>query len=189
MNALIIIAIVVIILVVAAAVWMLVRKQRTEHLREHFGPEYDRAVRERGDHGAAEAALAARERRVEDMNLRPLAPDDRERFSASWRQIQAQFVDDPSGAVGEADRLIREAMQARGYPAGDFDTRAADLSVTYPRVVENYRAARAIAQRNERGEATTEDLRQAMVYDRALFEELLKTNEPDHKEASNERVA
>lgn len=157
--------------VIGAAVWAY-RKRRSERLRARFGPEYDRVLAERGDRRRAEAELEARARRVQTLQIRDLDPRDRARFVDGWRSVQARFVDDPRGAVAQVDRLIRETMQACGYPVGSFDQCAADLSVTHPQVVENYRAAHLIAVRAEDGEADTEDLRQAMVKYRALFEDL-----------------
>jgi hypothetical protein len=176
---LIVIIIVVALVVVAVGVWMYLQKRRTEQVRERFGPEYDRAVTEHGDQRGAQAELEARRKRVEQLDIRPLSPADRERFTAAWRATQAHFVDDPSAAIGEADRLVTDVMKVRGYPIGDFEQRAADVSVDHPRVVENYRGARDTALRNERGQASTEDLRQAMVHYRALFEELLETGTPE----------
>jgi len=173
--------------IVAAAivvlVWLLVRKKRTERLRDRFGPEYDRVVRSTGDPRRAEARLAERAKRVEKFPLRPLSSEDRKRFSDRWRAVQARFVDDPSGAASDGDALIQEVMKARGYPVGDFEQRAADLSVDHAGVVQNYRAARDVAQRNRRGEATTEDLRQALVHYRNLFQELLEEPGENLKEA------
>jgi hypothetical protein len=177
-NQLLLLLLVVAVVVIGILVWMLTRKRRTEELRQHFGPEYERAVDEHGDRHEAEAALEARERRVEQLQIRSLSSQDRERFAEAWKSVQAQFVDDPAGATGEADRLVAEVMQTRGYPVGDFEQRADDISVDHPGVVENYRAAHKIAQRNERGEADTEDLRKAMVHYRALFEELLEAGQP-----------
>ena len=174
---------VIAIVVVAAAVvgWMLMRKRRTEHLRQRFGPEYERTVRQAGDVSKAEAALESRARRVEKLHIRKLSAEDAARFIAQWRRIQAQFVDDPRAAVAEADRLVGEVMQARGYPVGDFDRRVEDISVDHPNVVMNYRAAREIAQEHARGTASTEDMRQAMVHYRALFAELLETPADTHE--------
>jgi hypothetical protein len=176
---LIVIIVVVALVVVAVGVWMYMQKRRTEQVRERFGPEYDRAVTEHGDQRGAQAELEARQKRVEQLDIRPLSPSDRERFAAAWRATQAHFVDDPSAAIGEADRLVTDVMKARGYPIGDFEQRAADVSVDHPRLVENYRGARDTALRNERGQASTEDLRQAMVHYRALFEDLLETGTPE----------
>lgn len=192
MSLLTVVAIVVVLAIIAAIGWFVYRRQRTERLRREFGPEYDRAVREYGDQGRAEAALADREKRVASLDLRDITPSQRDHFREEWRAVQAQFVDGPTSAVEQADRLIRDVMAARGYPVADFDSRAADLSVDYPTIVENYRTAHAIALRNQRGEANTEDLRQAMVSDRALFDELLGTapTEPTKTtEGRNERAA
>ena|SRR5437867_2519230 len=172
----------VLIVVVALAVialaivaWIVIQKTRTNRLRGRFGPEYDRTVREIGDRRKAEQELEARQKRVEKLTLKPLSAEQRQRFGREWAAAQARFVDDPKAAVADANRLVKEVMQARGYPMGDFEQRAADISVDHPRVVSNYRSAREIASRCETGKASTEDLRQAVVYYRALFEELLET--------------
>jgi len=117
--------------------------------------------------------LIERQTRVERLHIRPLSPEDTERFAQAWRDVQARFVDDPRGAIVDADRLVAEVMRARGYPVGDFEQRVADISVDHPNVVMNYRAARDIVQDHGRGRASTEDLRQAMVHFRALFADLL----------------
>jgi len=171
------ILIIALAVVIGIVVWIMSQRRRTENLRKQFGPEYDRAVTEHGDQRRAEAELAARQARVEQLHIRQLEPADRERYSATWRSTQARFVDEPAVAIAEADRLVAEVMHARGYPVGDFEQRVADISVDHPDVVSNYRAARAIALANERGEANTEDLRKAMVYYRALFEDLLDMKE------------
>jgi len=171
----IILAVVVLALVVAA-VWFMMR-WRTEELRKRFGPEYDRVITERGDTRQAESELAARQKRVAKLDIHPLDPAERDRFVNAWQATQSHFVDAPTEAIKDADRLVSQVMQARGYPVGDFEQRAADISVDHPIVVENYRAARAIALANERGEAGTEELRQAIVHYRALFEDLLETRE------------
>lgn len=168
------IVIVIAIVVVLMIAWLVVRRQRSARLRQRFGPEYDRAVREVGA-TRADAVLLEREKRVEKFSLRAIAPDERERFISEWRVIQSQFVDDPQGAVTAADLLVDKVMQARGYPMTDFEQRAADISVGHPHVVANYRAARLIALRHREGQATTEDLRQAMIYYRSLFDDLLET--------------
>ena len=175
------------ILVAAALIaWFFFRKRRTEMLRSRFGPEYDRAVAASGDPRRAEARLAERTRRVGKLELRAVPEAERARFAERWRKTQAQFVDDPEGAVADSELLIQQIMRARGYPVGDFEQRAADLSVDHAAVVQNYRAARGIALRNRRGEASTEDLRQALVYDRNLFEELLESPVAIHqKEATH----
>lgn len=162
-----------IVVVVAFALWWSSRRQRTEKLRQHFGPEYDRAVEQYGAEGRAEKELQGRAERVEQLHITPLSPADSSRYAAEWRDVQALFVDDPQVAIGEADRLVGTVMQARGYPMGDFEQRAADISVDHPVVLENYRAAHAIAVRDSQSGASTEDFRQGMVHYRALFEELL----------------
>lgn len=167
--------IVIVAAVALAVVFVLVRRRQTERLRQRFGPEYERTVREAGTVAKAEAALRAREARVERLSIRPLSADDAARFSAAWRDVQTRFVDDPHRAITDADQLVGEVMHARGYPVGDFDQRVNDISVDHPKVVTNYRAARDIAQNHARGRASTEDLRQAMVHYRALFNDLLET--------------
>lgn len=165
----------VVVIVAAAALWLVWTRQRSARLRSRFGPEYEREVKRAGSVASAEAALAQREKRVERLKIRPLTSQDAARFAESWRAIQARFVDDPKGAVTDADRLVGEVMHTRGYPLGDFEQRVADISVDHPDVVINYRAARDIADRHARGRASTEDLRQAMVHYRALFRDLLET--------------
>jgi hypothetical protein len=167
---------VAVILVVAVLAWLSVRKRRTTTaaLRQRFGPEYERAVREQGSERRAEAQLADREKRVERLKIRDLDPTERERFSGQWHSLQSGFVDDPKGAVTEADILVSSLMQTRGYPVADFNQRAADVSVDHPRVVANYRSAHEVALRLGKGEASTEDLRTAMIHYRSLFEELVQ---------------
>jgi hypothetical protein len=162
------------VLVVAGIVaWFSLRKRRTEKLRAQFGAEYDRAVKEDGGRRHAEAGLKERTARVESLNIRPLAAGDRARFVESWSRVQARFVDGPGGAVTEADQLLRDVMSTRGYPVSDFEQRAADISVDHPLVMENYRTAHAIAVGQTQGQANTEDLRQAMIHYRTLFDELV----------------
>jgi len=156
----------------------LLQRRRSAALRERFGPEYQHAVDQFGDERKAETELAAREKRVRSLNIRALSPQEQARFADAWKGAQARFVDAPSRAASEADILVKELMQVRGYPVGDFEQRAADISVDHPDVVSNYRAAREIAVRNNAGKATTEDIRQAMVFYRSLFEELLETAQP-----------
>ena len=177
MNQSTVLLVVIAVAVVAVAIiaWALVRKTRTKNLVGKFGPEYERAVQQLGDKGKAEDELQARRKRVEKFNLRPLSLDEQTRFGKDWAATQARFVDDPKAAVADGNRLVKELMLARGYPMGDFEQRAADISVDHPRVVSNYRAAREIAARSEQGKATTEELRKAVVYYRELFEELLET--------------
>ena len=164
---------VIVLILVTLAIVAIVRK-RTEKLRAQFGPEYDRTVAETGNRFKAEAQLAKVEERVRRYELRPIAAADRDRFRQSWRAIQGKFVDAPSGALAEADQLLARVMQARGYPPTDFQNRALEISVDHGAVVENYRAGHEIVLRNARREATTEDLRKAMVHYRALFDELMQ---------------
>ncbi len=174
-NTVLIVVVAIAVVALALVAWIVFRKARTRKLRSRFGPEYDRAVAEAGDRRKAEEELETRKKRVEKLKLRTLSPDEQTRFAERWAAVQARFVDDPKGAVGDANGLIKEVMQACGYPMGDFEQRAADISVDHPRVVSNYRAAREIAVRSQEGKASTEDLRQAFVHYRALFDELLET--------------
>jgi hypothetical protein len=175
MDPKVIVAIVIVlaILIIVAVVVSRRRQQRSVELKQHFGAEYDREVLARGGAAKAEAALEAREARVEKLNIRDLPPTERAAFADEWANVQRRFVDDPSMAVNEADRLVNRVMSARGYPMGDWDRRAEDISVHHPVVVQNYRSAREIVTRHSAGSASTEDLRQAMVYYRSLFDELL----------------
>jgi len=156
------------------------RQRRSRKLREQFGPEYDRTVAEAGDRKEAESRLQERTARRQRLDIVPLDAADRERYVEAWRQAQARFVDEPAEATREADRLITAVMRQRGYPIDDFEQRAADISVDHPQVVDDYRAAQAIASANERSEASTEDLRQALVHYRSLFEELLEVDRGDN---------
>src|SRR5581483_11193591 len=168
-----VVVVVIAIVVVAAIGFVASRKRRSRKLREHFGPEYDRVLKQQGDQRKAEGVLEFRERRREKFKIRPLSASDRQNFSVRWREVQARFVDDPRGAVTVADALVTDVMQARGYPIGEFEQRAADLSVDYPAIVDNYRAGHEISMRHSEGRASTEDLRQAMMHYRRLFEELV----------------
>lgn len=174
MDATLIIVAVVIIAILVAAVWWYSMRQRSAKLQEKFGPEYERTVAEKGDTRKAEDELTDRQKRVSKLEIKPLAADERRRFNDEWRAVQARFVDDPSAAVRDADTLVGRVMEARGYPVGDFEQRSADVSVDHPTVLEHYRAAHAVALRHAQGQASTEDLRQAMVNYRALFDELLE---------------
>jgi hypothetical protein len=167
------------VVAVAAGFYLRRRKNRTLAFRNHFGSEYDRAVLEHGSKQKAEAKLAGRETRVELLKIRDLGATERERFVAEWQALQARFVDHPKSAVIEASGLIDAILLARGYPAASFEQRAADVSVTYPRVMENYRTANSIAVRPGKADASTEELRTAMIQYRAIFDELIETRKPE----------
>ena len=175
---------VVLIVVVAVALYIRKRNKTTAALRDRFGPEYDRAVQKHGSERKAETKLADREARVEMLKIRDLDPAERERYLSQWQAVQSRFVDYPKGAVTEADELVCSLMQTRGYPVTDFDQRAADISVDHPRVVENYRAGHDIALRLGRGEASTEELRTAMIHYRSLFDELVQAHTPSGKKVA-----
>jgi hypothetical protein len=169
---------VVVCALIAVGVWIAVDKARSRRLREHFGPEYDHVVQRMQDRNLAEAELQSREERVKKFRIVPLSSQDRAHYRETWAAVQNRFVDDPQGAVKDGHGQIFEVMEKRGYPVTNFEQAAADLSVDYPEVVENYRAASAIAARNRNGEAGTEELRQALVHYRALFNELLEAPAP-----------
>jgi hypothetical protein len=153
------------------------QKKQSDRLQKRFGPEYGRTVHALGSQTKAESELKAREKRVERLDIVPLAPTEAARFTEAWKVLQGRFVDNPKAVFLQADQLVRELMSKRGYPVGDFERRAADISVDHPSVVDHYRAAQAIAVRNTRGEADTEELRKAVVHYRALFNELLEVRE------------
>jgi FtsZ-interacting cell division protein ZipA len=173
-----ILLIVVIVIVALVALLFWSRSRRSADLKSRFGPEYGRTVDQLGDEAKAEKVLAERQKRVSSYTIKPLPPEMRDHFVNTWRNVQAQFVDDPKYAVTRADDLLGEVMGARGYPVRDFDQRAEDLSVDHPEVVQNYRSAHDIALRHSRGEASTEDLRTAMIHYRALFDDLVNEPEP-----------
>lgn len=164
----------IIVVAVIVAGGLILRQRRSKALKEHYGAEYRAAVDETGDRGKAEAELRRREKRVKSFNIRPLEPTEARRFRGRWADVQAHFVDDPGAAVGEADALVGEVMQARGYPVSDFEQRAEDLSVEHPKLVSDYRIAHDVALRHARGEAGTEDLRRAMIHYRELFDDLVE---------------
>lgn len=170
------VAVVVAALIIAGMVSS--RRRRSEHLKDRFGREYDRTLKAAGDRSKAEADLQEREKRVEKLDIRPLEPDERREFLDRWTDVQARFVDDPARAVAFADALLGDVMKARGYPVSDFEQRAGDISVDHPVVVEHYHKAHDIAVRHGRGEASTEDLRQAMIHYRALFDNLVGAEAP-----------
>lgn len=170
----IVILVVIVVVLIAAGALFLFQQQRTKRLRAKFGPEYERAVETEGNRWKAEQTLAKREKRVKSYLIRPLHTEQCELFRQSWRDVQGRFVDNPKTALAEADRLVQEVMRARGYPIDDFEQCAADISVDHPVVVENYRAGHEVAVRHIRGQATTEDLRRAMIHYRTLFDDLLE---------------
>jgi FtsZ-interacting cell division protein ZipA len=161
----------------ALAAWSIYQKKQSHRLKERFGSEYGKSVDDLGSRAKAEAELKAREKRVEHLDIISLTPAEAARFSLAWKDLQGRFVDNPKSAVAQADQLVRDLMQRRGYPMADFEHRAADISVDHPDVVAHYRAAQAIAVRDQRGEADTEELRKAVVHYRALFDELLEVQE------------
>jgi hypothetical protein len=163
-----------------------VRRRRTDRLRQQFGPEYDRAVFEAGGQQAAEKELVARKRERDKLDIRPLALEALEAYSLRWRQVQAAFVDSPSSALDDADRLLTEVMRERGYPVDDFDRRAADISVDHPVIVDNYRSAHAIHRSDRNEDVTTEEQRQAFVHYRALFDKLLDQHGNHHRPHNND---
>jgi hypothetical protein len=170
---------IIVLVVVAALVLLFSRQRRTARLRDQFGPEYERTVTETGSRHAAEAELDDRRHRLETLEIAPLDSAARERYLERWHLVQAQFVDSPTEATRAADHLINEVMRDRGYPVEEFEQRAADISVDHAQVVDDYRAAHAVAEANERSEASTEDLRVALVHYRSLFEDLLDVPEAD----------
>ena len=173
----------------AIGAWLYTRRKQSHRLQEHFGPEYSRTVNELGSRTKGESELKAREKRVERLEILPLAPSEAARFTEAWRALQSRFVDNPKGVVVQAEQLVRELMEKRGYPMGDFERRAGDISVDHPDVVANYRSAQAIALRDQKGTADTEELRKAVVHYRALFDELLEVREPRQEIIEEKRVA
>jgi hypothetical protein len=178
------VAVVVVAALVAIAVWLLMRRRKTAALRARFGPEYDRLLQSTNKPADVERELQERQRRVESFSLRTLSREEADRYSGSWRTVQARFVDDPRTAVNEADHLIEDVMRARGYPVEDAAHRLDDLSVEHGAVLNHYRSGREIVVRHSRGEASTEDLRKAMVHFRALFDELVGPHRSDARRAS-----
>jgi hypothetical protein len=175
-NSTYIIIVVVLVLVVIGAILapIFARRKRSERLHDQFGSEYDHTVEAMGDEKKAHQELDERQKHVNSLNIQPLTVESRDRYLADWAAVQSRFVDEPGQAIVDADRLIVEVMQARAYPVSDFEQRAADISIQYPALVSNYRAAKEIATKNKQDEANTEELRQALIYYRSLFEELLE---------------
>jgi hypothetical protein len=169
----VLIAMIVAAVVVAALAFWLIQQRRRKELKGRFGLEYDRTIKTAETRGEGEKQLVEREKRVEHFQLKALEPQETQRFSDEWRSAQGRFVDEPSGAIKEADGLVQRVMSARGYPITNFEQQAADISVDHPEVVSNYRAAHTIAEKDQSDGSSTENLRQAMVYYRSLFDELL----------------
>jgi hypothetical protein len=167
-----VVAVVVVLGLILALIFS--SRKKTSNLKKKFGAEYDSTVEAMGSKKSAQSELEQRQKRVDTLNIRPLNEGERARYNADWTLVQAKFVDEPGQAIKDADRLIMEVMQLRDYPVADFEQRAADLSVKYPDLVTNYRAARIIALRNELRQADTEEMRQAMIHYKSLFGELLK---------------
>jgi hypothetical protein len=184
MTVLIVVIVVVVVLLLAGGGLVLARRKRSEQLQESFGPEYDRVLDRSGSKNEAEAELADRRKRHQQLELRSLDPQTRERFRGDWKQIQGEFVDDPGGAVDKADSLVTTIMRERGYPVDDFDQRVDDISVEHPRVVENYREARRVRDAHRDGAAQTEDLRGAVTSYRSLVDALLDEGGDGHEGGS-----
>jgi len=178
-NTLLIVILVIAVIAIAAGVWFYFQKNKSQRLKEHFGPEYDRTVERSSSREVAEKELSEREARVSRFKIVPLAKEESQAYQTRWTAVQGQFVDEPKVAVSEANHLVQEVMRKRGYPVAEFEQSAADLSVEYPLVVDNYRSASLIAERNKRGTADTEELRRALVSYRTLFDELLDTEVSD----------
>ncbi len=176
------IAVVVVLAIVAVLVPLMVRRRKTKELKEGFGSEYDHALEERGTRKEAEEDLVERRERRSQLDIRALDPHVRDHYADEWQTVQRRFVDEPTQAVADAQRLVTDVMQRRGYPTDDFEQRAADVSVDHPHVVENYREAHAIASASERREVSTEDQRKALVHYRALFDELLETSPSEDRQ-------
>jgi len=173
----IVIAVALVLVVLGVVLWpMLARRKRSERLHSQFGSEYDHTVQTLGDEKKAQTELEERQRYVKALDIHSLSVNEHKRYAADWAAVQSKFVDEPGQAIVDADRLIMEVMQMRAYPVSDFEQRAADISVSYPALVSNYRAARVIALKNQEYQADTEELRQAMIYYRSLFDELLVTD-------------
>jgi FtsZ-interacting cell division protein ZipA len=177
---------VVAVIVVLGVIWSATRAKRSRALKDTFGREYDRTVENAGDRREAEKELRERQKRHDELELRPLSPEARDRYVRQWQSTQTRFVDDPRGAVAEADALVQQVMQDRGYPTKEFDRRVADISVDHPDLVEKYRTAHGIAEQAENGDASTEDMRHSVRHYRALFAVLLETGDDDDVENVDE---
>ena len=178
---------VIVAIVVLGVVFSALRTRRSRSLQDQFGREYDRTVDKAGGRREAERELAERQKRHDELELKPLSQEARERYLQQWQVTQGRFVDDPTGAVSEADDLVQRVMRDRGYPVDDFEQRAADISVEHPELVEKYRTANGIARASERGEASTEDLRHSVRHYRALFVELLEVDDGGEDASTRDR--
>lgn len=187
-TVILLIALACIALVLGISVWRSRQRARSAALREKFGPEYDNAVEQLGSPSRAERELRRRAAHVRKLPIRALTRQEYDRFSSAWSATQKQFVDDPIGAIRAADALIKEVMSARGYGMGDFEQRVAEVSVDHGQVVQHYRAARALVRANDNGQASTEDLRQAMIHYRTLYQDLLQVEEQGATELREVRV-
>jgi hypothetical protein len=177
-----------VVVVLALVAWSVWSRRRSARLRQQFGPEYDRTVTERGDRRSAESDLLDRRKRREELEIRPLEASARRRYLERWRDVQVRFVDMPGNAVAEADALVIEVMRERGYPVDDFEERASLVSVDHPTVVEEYRAAHGVSMANDNGRASTEDLREAMLHYRSLFDDLLDVGQVEGDARVDETV-
>lgn len=184
---LVLVAVVFLIIGVLGAL-ALTRVQRTKRLKERFGPEYDRAMNEIGNKRQAEDELDARLAHVNALEIRPLTAEEVNQYALDWQETQTEFVDEPLTALQKADRLIREVMKAKGYPVEDFEQRAADISVDYPELVTDYRGMHLIAVKEKEEEVSTEEMRQAMVHGRALFENLISKDMNTETTVQKERI-
>jgi hypothetical protein len=187
MSPVAIIILIIVIVIVLAAIVLGVQRSRRKRLQTTFGPEYERVVADTGSRADAEKELRERERRHAELELKPLSPESQARYSAAWEEVQIQFVDNPEQAVSTADDLVTRLIGERGYPTGDYDDQLANLSVEHARTLGHYRDAHEISLRNRRGEASTEDLRQALVHYRALFADLLGTDPVRTETAAGDR--
>jgi hypothetical protein len=188
-SAIIVVALIILMAAAAVICASVYRKRRSERLQKRYGAEYDRTVLSLGSQSKAEAELKRREARVAKLTIIPLTSQEAARFSQAWSRLQGRFVDNPSGAVADADTLVKELMTARGYPVSDFESRASDISVDHPNVVDAYRAAQVVALKNTRGEADTEQLRKAIVHYRTLFADLLQVQAAPVTETPKPRLA
>ena len=184
----IILVIVVAVVIVVALAWVVMQQARRRRLREQFGPEYDRTLESADSRRAAERELAEREKRHSEFDLKPLEPAERERYTRQWTMIQEQFVDQPGRAVVEADRLVTVVMGERGYPTEGYQQQVSDLSVRHASTLDHYRTAHDIKDRHEEAKASTEELREAMMHYRTLFQDLVESDMDDQaRHAGNGR--